>query len=80
MKGITDMYASFARVWANSHPIRSAAELEAAMRAAGLDYGDVTEDWLRTLNPGWVSHDAEDPFTDAATNRAYRRQLRELLA
>jgi hypothetical protein len=78
--GIEDLYARFARIWANSHPVRSAPELEAAVRAAGRDHDSVDDEWLRSLSRDWVYHQAEDPFEDELDNRAYRRELRELLA
>jgi hypothetical protein len=77
---IEDLYARFALLWANSHPVRSAPELEAAMRAAGRDHNNVDDEWLRSLSRAWVYHEAEDPFDDEQENRAYRRELRELLA
>lgn len=77
---IEELYARFARLWANSHPVRSAAELEAALRACGLEHEDASDDWLRSLSRDWVYHESDDPFTDAAANRAYRRELSELLA
>jgi hypothetical protein len=78
--GIEELYGMFARIWGNGHPIRSAPELEAALRAADLDYADVDDAWLRSLSQTWVYHESEDPFEDENVNRAYRRELRELLA
>jgi hypothetical protein len=74
------LYASFARVWADGHPVRSEAELEAAARAAGVEPSTASDDWLRSLSRAWVYYEAEDPFDDEQVNRAYHRRLRELLA
>jgi hypothetical protein len=78
--GIDDLYARFARLWANSHPVRSAPELEAALRARGKSYAEADDAWLLSLSAAWVYHESEDPFDDEQDNRAYRRELRELLA
>ncbi len=77
---IDDLYGTFARIWGDGHPIRSAPEVEAAMRAADLEYDEVDDEWLRALSRAWVYHESEDPFEDDMVNRAYRRELRELLA
>lgn len=76
---IEQVYARFARIWKNGHPVRSAAELGAAVRAAELEPEQVSDEWLRSLSRAWVYHDAEDPFDDERVNRAYRRELRDLL-
>jgi hypothetical protein len=78
--GIEDLYARFAELWANSHPLRSAPELEAALRASEKSYATADDAWLLSLDRAWVYHEAEDPFEDEQENRAYRRELRELLA
>lgn len=69
------LYASFARMYADGKPIRGVFELVAAIRAAGLEPGDVDEAWLRSLNGDWVYGEALLPFQDLATNRLYRRFL-----
>jgi hypothetical protein len=69
------LYASFARVYADGKPIRGVFELVAAIRAAGLEPGDVDEAWLRSLNGDWVYGEALLPFHDLASNRLYRRFL-----
>ena len=66
----------FARLYANGAPIRSIDELDAAIRAAGLDYNAVGEDWLRSLSNEWVLLQSDSPFEDEKKNRAYRRELR----
>lgn len=73
------IYQSFARIWANGHPVRSEPELVAAVRAAGMDADHVSDEWLKALNRSWVYYEAEDPFDDDEENRAYRRELRQLL-
>ena len=72
---LTDLNDQFARIYANSEPIRGLAELDAAVRAAGLDYTQVTVDWLRSLKRDWVYLRDPEPFEDERTNRAYRREL-----
>jgi|GEM_PF-1338333 len=69
------LYASFARIYADGKPIRGAFELVAAIRAAGLEPEDVTEDWLRTLNRDWVYRESLAPFQDPIANRLYHRIL-----
>jgi hypothetical protein len=66
---------AFARIYANSHPIRSRDELDAAVRAAGLSYDDVTDEWLRSLDESWVFLQSDAPFDDESANRAYRREM-----
>lgn len=78
--GIEDLYARFAELWANSHPVRSAPELEAALRASAKSYDSADDAWLLSLSRAWVYHESEDPFENELDNRAYRRELRELLA
>jgi len=72
---IEELYASFARMYANGTPIRGPFELVAAIRAAGLDPGTVTDEWLESLNRDWVYGDSFVPFQDAAANRLYHRFL-----
>ncbi|MDH3655902.1 MAG: hypothetical protein OEN21_16690 [Myxococcales bacterium] len=69
------LYASFARIYADGKPIRGVFELVAAIRAAGLEPGDVDEAWLRSLNGDWAYGEALLPFQDTDTNRLYRRFL-----
>ena len=66
---------AFARIYANSRPIRSPDELDAAIRAAGLDYDDVTDEWFHSLHKSWVFLDSDSPFDDEMANRAYRREM-----
>ncbi len=72
---IEELYASFARIYADGKPIRGAFELVAAIHAAGLEPENVTEEWLRSLNRDWVCGAALLPFQDLAANRLYRRFL-----
>ena len=72
---LQELYASFARTYADGKPIRGAFELVAAIRAAGLEPEQVTEDWLKTLNRDWVYGESLLPFQDPAANRVYRRIL-----
>lgn len=71
------VYRRFADMYANSHPIRQATELDAAIRAADLDYAEIEDDWLRSLLDGWVYREADVPFADDRRNRAYCRHLAE---
>jgi hypothetical protein len=66
---------AFARIYANSRPIRSRDELEAAVRAAGLKFEEVTDEWLLSLKKGWVFLESDAPFDDERANRAYRREM-----
>ena len=72
---LEELYASFARIYADGKPIRGAFELVAAIRAAGLEPGNVNEEWLRSLNQDWVYGEALLPFQDVAANRLYRQFL-----
>ena len=69
------VYAEFAELYADSKPIRWEQELDAAIRAAGLGYTDVTRDWLLALDPDWVYRESDAPFRDGERNQAYRRFL-----
>lgn len=69
------VYRRFAAIHANSLPIRDEKDLEAAVRAAGLSWDSVTDDWLRALERRWVHFDSESPFGDERQNREYRRLL-----
>jgi hypothetical protein len=72
---IGDVYQRFARMYADSTPIRGPRELDAAVRAAGLEYGDVTPEWLRELNYAWVYGELGVPFSSDLLNRRYLRML-----
>jgi len=72
---LEELYALFARIYADGKPIRGAFELVAAIRAAGLEPGNVNEEWLRSLNQDWVYGEALLPFQDVAANRLYRQFL-----
>jgi len=71
------VYRRFADRYANSVPIRQATEVDAAIRAADLDYDEVTDEWLASLSDGWVYREEDAPFSDDRRNRAYRRLLAE---
>jgi hypothetical protein len=43
------VFAQFANLYADSKPIRWQQELDAAIRAAGLGYTDVTREWARNF-------------------------------
>ena len=62
-------------MYADSTPIRGLRELDAAVHAAGLDYTEVTLDWLRELNKAWVYGESGAPFTSELLNRRYIRML-----
>ena len=74
-KTLDDVNDAFARIYANSHPIRSPDELDAAIRAASLSYDEVTDEWLRSLHESWVFLQSDAPFDDETANRAYRREM-----
>ena len=74
---IESVYRRFANMYANSVPIRQATELDAAIRAADLGYDQVDDEWLGSLQSGWVYREADVPFIDDRRNRAYRRYLAE---
>ena len=69
------VYAKFASMYADSKAIRWKDELDLAIRAAGLEYGEVSRDWLASLNRPWVYGQSDEPFGDPQNNRAYRRLL-----
>jgi hypothetical protein len=75
-KTLEDVNDDFARIWSNSAPIRGLAELDAAIRAAGLSYEDVTNEWLHSLREDWVFIQSDAPFDDEQANRAYRKEMR----
>lgn len=70
-----EAYRDFARVFADSTPIRSERELSAAIAAAGLEQDQVTRKWLASLRPAWVYGNSESPFANEALNRRYLRML-----
>jgi hypothetical protein len=72
---VEELYASFARIYADGKPIRGVFELIAAIRATGLDLEEVTDEWLRGINADWVYGESLLPFQDPATNRLYQRFL-----
>ena len=74
-KDLEELYATFARIFADGKPIRGVFELVAAINAAGLEPENVTEDWLRALNGDWVYGDSLVPFQDPKANRLYQRFL-----
>jgi hypothetical protein len=69
------VYARFAELWANSLPIRGEEDLDAAVHAAGLDYDEIDDGWLRSLSPRWVHFQTDEPFRDEIANREYRRLI-----
>jgi len=72
---LQQLYATFARIYADGKPIRGVFELVAAIHAAGFEPENVTEDWLRALNGDWVYGESLLPFQDPAANRLYQRFL-----
>jgi hypothetical protein len=66
-------YARFAELYADGLPVRSEDDFEAAVRAAGLEFDEVDDAWLRSLNVRWVYHQSDEPFADEQVNREYRR-------
>ena len=70
-----DAYRRFAAMWANGEPVRSEHELEAAIRAAGLEGQPVSDEWLRELDRRWVYGESDEPFESERANRSYRREL-----
>lgn len=69
------VYRDFHRMYADSEPIRTAQELEAALHAAGVGPEQATMSWLEGLDDDWVYHRAEEPFDLPTLNREYRRLL-----
>jgi hypothetical protein len=74
-RSLREIYRQFEKLFSNSRMIRSPEELEAAIRAADMDYEEITLDWLRGLDKAWVYGDVEAPFSDDRTNRKYRERL-----
>lgn len=70
-----EIYARFARIWADGEPVREPRELFAAMLAANVAPPDVTDEWLRSLSRAWVYGDSDAPFNDERANRDYRRAV-----
>ena len=74
---IGDIYQRFARMYADSTPIRNLRELDAAIHAAALDYTEITLEWLRDLNPAWVYGASGAPFASDLLNRRYIRIVQQ---
>jgi hypothetical protein len=72
-----ESYLQFGRIYADSTPIRSEHELDAAILAAGLHPEDVTKQWLRSLRRPWVYGESDEPFVSDRLNRRYFRMLFE---
>lgn len=70
-------YRQFARAFADSTPIRSERELEAAIAAAGLREDEVTRAFLDSLRRTWVYGESDVPFKNETLNRRYIRMLFE---
>jgi hypothetical protein len=68
-------YERFLAMYANSHPVRDVDDFAAAVRAAGLNFPEVDDAWLRSLDAHWVYGRAATPFADEAVNRRYRRLI-----
>jgi hypothetical protein len=71
-----DIYARFARIWADGVPIVDVSVLGAAIHAQGLELRQVSNDWLRGLDADWVHGETSQPFHDEVLNRRYRQILR----
>jgi hypothetical protein len=69
------VYARFVELYADSIPIRGEDDLDAAVRASGLDYDEIDDSWLRSLDQRWIYFQSNDPFQDEQVNRQYRRLL-----
>jgi hypothetical protein len=69
------IYNQFTEMYADSKAIRWENELDAAIHAAGLDYENITREWLKSLDRAWVYRESDSPFRDLRHNRAYRRFL-----
>ncbi len=74
-KQLDQAYEEFRKLYADSQPIRSPAELQAAMRAANITSEQATTEWLESLDKRWVYGKADYPFDDDQANRAYWRYL-----
>ncbi len=72
---IEDVYARFARIWGNGLPLINRRALSAAISALGLGLGDVTDEWLRSLDDDWVHGRSDYPFHDDGLNRRYRHLI-----
>jgi hypothetical protein len=70
---LDEVYARFARIWANSEPLVNVRALRAAIDALGVPPKDVSDDQLRSLNEDWVHGLSNRPFDDEALNRKYQR-------
>lgn len=69
---LDDVYRTFCRIWADGAPIVDEHSVAVAIEAQGLELGEVTDEWLRSLDPDWVHYRAHAPFHDAALNQRYR--------
>lgn len=74
---LQQLYASFAKIYADGLPIRRPFELVAAVQAAGQDAETVTDAWLKTLNEDWVYGRAMVPFREPGANQLYRQLIRQ---
>jgi hypothetical protein len=72
---LSHVYDQFCRIFADSKLLRAPAELAAAIHAEGLEYSQVTPQWLKRLNRSWVYNESDTPFESEDLNRAYWRQL-----
>jgi hypothetical protein len=69
------IYSRFADMYADSKAIRWQPELDAAIQAVGLDYPNVSRDWLASLDRAWVHRESDNPFRNSQYNVAYHRVL-----
>jgi hypothetical protein len=69
------VYDRFVAIWSNSRPVADEGMLRAALAAHRLSPGEVSEAWLRALNPSWVYLDSDHPFDDQQLNQEYRRHV-----
>ena len=72
---IGDVYQRFARMYADSTPIRNLRELDAADPRRWPRLHRITLEWLRDLNPAWVYGETGAPFASDLLNRRYIRML-----
>jgi hypothetical protein len=66
-----DVYRRFASIWADGDPIVNETALRAAIDATGFKLEDISEAWLRALDPEWVYGRQNRPFRDEDLNRRY---------
>jgi hypothetical protein len=69
------VYDRFTAIWSNSRPIADEGMLRAALAAHRLAPSEVSEAWLRALNPRWVYLEIDRPFDDQELNHEYRRHV-----